>query len=72
MGVESFDDADPVAVAVAGGGEFVEESQVGFEEVGAEAYAEGRFPEAIRLFQDLSLADTFEDFLTIPAYQLID
>jgi malate synthase len=42
------------------------------DEIGPAAYAEGRFPEAIRLFRDLSLADTFEDFLTIPAYQLID
>jgi malate synthase len=40
-------------------------------EVGAEAYAAGRFPEAIELFRKLSLADKFEEFLTIPAYQLI-
>ncbi|MCZ7658692.1 MAG: malate synthase A [Xanthobacteraceae bacterium] len=40
-------------------------------EVGAKAYAEGRFPEAIRLFRELSLSDSFEDFLTIPAYRLI-
>jgi malate synthase len=40
-------------------------------EVGADAYDSGRFPEAIKLFTDLSLADEFEDFLTIPAYKLI-
>jgi malate synthase len=40
-------------------------------ELGAGAYAKGRFPEAIRLFRDLSLSETFEDFLTIPAYRLI-
>ncbi len=40
-------------------------------ELGAGTYAKGRFPEAIRLFRDLSLSDTFEDFLTIPAYRLI-
>ena len=40
-------------------------------EVGAEAYAAGRFPEAIDLFCKLSLAEKFEEFLTIPAYQLI-
>jgi malate synthase len=40
-------------------------------EIGAEAYAEGRFPEAIELFRSLSLADEFIDFLTLPAYQLI-
>ncbi len=40
-------------------------------EVGAEAFAKGRFPEAIALFRTLSLAPEFEDFLTIPAYKLI-
>jgi malate synthase len=40
-------------------------------EVGAKAYASGRFPEAIELFRSLSLADEFEEFLTIPAYRLI-
>jgi malate synthase len=40
-------------------------------EVGAPTYDSGRFPEAIKLFTDLSLADEFEDFLTIPAYKLI-
>ncbi len=38
------------------------------DELGAEAYAKGRFPEAIALFEQLSLAPTFEDFLTVPAY----
>ena len=41
------------------------------EEVGAENYANGRFPEAISLFRDISLAPEFVDFLTIPAYRLI-
>ena len=41
------------------------------EEVGAENYANGRFPEAIALFRDISLAPEFVDFLTIPAYKLI-
>jgi len=41
-------------------------------EVGAAAFDGGRFPEAIRLFSDMSLADTFEEFLTLPAYRLID
>ncbi len=40
-------------------------------EVGAEAFAAGRFDEAIDLFRRLSLADEFEEFLTIPAYRLI-
>lgn len=37
-------------------------------ELGAETYAKGRFPEAIALFETLSLAPSFEDFLTVPAY----
>jgi len=41
------------------------------DEVGADAYAGGRFPEAIALFRDISLAPEFVDFLTIPAYRLI-
>jgi malate synthase len=41
-------------------------------EVGAKAFEGGRFPEAIQLFSDMSLADAFEEFLTLPAYRLID
>ncbi|WP_342359187.1 malate synthase A [Terrarubrum flagellatum] len=40
-------------------------------EVGADAYAKGRFPEAIELFRKLSLAPEFEEFLTLPAYRLV-
>jgi malate synthase len=40
-------------------------------EIGAEAYDKGRFPEAAKLFKQLSLAPDFADFLTTPAYQLI-
>ena len=36
------------------------------------AFEGGRFPEAIKLFSDMSLADEFEEFLTLPAYRLID
>ena len=32
----------------------------------------GRFKEAIDLFSRMSLSDTFEEFLTLPAYRLID
>jgi malate synthase len=48
-----------------------EEMEVVKREVGAEAYARGRFPEAIKLFHDISLAEEFVEFLTIPAYKLI-
>ncbi len=48
-----------------------EEMEVVKEEIGAANYARGRFPEAIALFRDLSMADAFEPFLTLPAYELI-
>ena len=35
-------------------------------------YDSGRFPEAIKLFSDMSLAAEFEEFLTLPAYRLLD
>lgn len=40
-------------------------------EVGEQAFANGRFPEAIALFRKLSLAPEFEEFLTLPAYRMI-
>jgi len=36
-----------------------------------EVYDAGRFPEAIALFRDMSTSETFEEFLTLPAYKLI-
>ncbi len=41
------------------------------KEVGAEAYDSGRFKQAVQLFHDLSLAEDFEDFLTVPAMGLL-
>jgi malate synthase len=41
------------------------------DQLGPDAYDKGRFPEAIRLFRELSMAPTFEEFLTVPAYQLL-
>ena len=41
------------------------------EAIGAETYDRGRFPEAVRLFADMSLAAEFEEFLTLPAYKLL-
>ncbi|HLJ69911.1 MAG TPA: malate synthase A [Roseiarcus sp.] len=35
-------------------------------------FESGRFAEAIKLFSDMSLATEFEEFLTLPAYKLID
>ena len=34
-------------------------------------YDKGRFPEAIKLFSDMSLASGFEEFLTLPAYGML-
>ncbi|HWL87509.1 MAG TPA: malate synthase A, partial [Polyangiaceae bacterium] len=38
-------------------------------EVGEKRYANGKFTEARALFEKLSTADTFEEFLTLPAYE---
>ena len=40
--------------------------------VGEEAYAYGRYDEARAVFERVALAEDFVDFLTIPAYELID
>jgi malate synthase len=41
------------------------------KEVGADEYERGRFPEAIGLFREISLASDFVEFLTIPAYRVL-
>ncbi len=41
-------------------------------EVGEDAFSGGRFDEARRLFHDLSLAPQFEEFLTLPAYTILE
>lgn len=40
--------------------------------VGEDQYRESRFDEAVQLFEAVALSDDFAEFLTIPAYQLID
>ncbi|MBS0470586.1 MAG: malate synthase A [Proteobacteria bacterium] len=42
------------------------------EDIGAEAFDGGRFAEARQLFRDLSLAESFEEFLTLPAYEMLE
>jgi len=42
------------------------------EELTPEVYDAGRFVEAIELFRDMSTSQTFEEFLTLPAYKLIE
>ena len=39
---------------------------------GRQAFDGGRFKEATQLFSNMSLSDTFDEFLTLPAYALID
>ncbi len=41
-------------------------------EVGPERFAQGRYEEARVLFERLSTADTLQDFLTVPAYEMLD
>ncbi|WP_066319475.1 malate synthase A [Bacillus sp. FJAT-29814] len=41
------------------------------QEVGEQAYANGRFDKAVKLFDDLILNDEFKDFLTLPGYELL-
>jgi malate synthase len=40
--------------------------------LGDEAWAASRFDDARKLFERVALADDFADFLTVPAYELID
>ncbi len=40
--------------------------------LGAETYAAGRFADATNLFEQVALGEEFVEFLTIPAYALID
>ncbi|MGO9744319.1 MAG: malate synthase A [Roseiarcus sp.] len=42
------------------------------EAIGERDFARSRFADAIHLFAEMSLSPTFEEFLTLPAYKLID
>jgi malate synthase len=39
---------------------------------GEETFSHGRFQDARRIFDRVALSDSFEEFLTLPAYELID
>jgi malate synthase len=41
------------------------------EEVGAARLSHGVFPTAARLFEQMTKSDTFDEFLTLPAYELL-
>jgi malate synthase len=49
-----------------------EETEKIRQEVGADTYDSGRFKEARDIFEQVSLADDFAAFLTLPAYDLLD
>ena len=38
----------------------------------AQAFETGRFAEAIKIFSDMSLAADFAEFLTLPAYEVLE
>ena len=40
--------------------------------VGADAYAAGRYAEGAKLFEEITTADEYVEFLTLPAYTAID
>jgi len=42
------------------------------EEIGEEAFENGRFEEAVKLFDEMIRGDEFREFLTLPAYEYID
>jgi malate synthase len=39
---------------------------------GDDEFAKGRFEDARSVFEDVALGDPFVEFLTLPAYELID
>jgi len=41
------------------------------EEVGATRLSHGVFPTAARLFEQMTKRETFDEFLTLPAYELL-
>ena len=42
------------------------------EEIGVEAYEKGRFAEASKLFEELTVSDHLAEFLTLPGYDFLD
>ena len=50
----------------------LDEEMAALKAVLGAAYDGGRFPEAIRIFSDMSLSEAFEEFLTLPAYEVLD
>jgi malate synthase len=42
------------------------------EAVGGQAYDQGRFKEAVEIFEHVALSEDFVEFLTLPAYEYLD
>jgi malate synthase len=42
------------------------------QEVGASRLTHGVFPTAARLFEQMTKSETFDEFLTLPAYELLN
>jgi len=40
--------------------------------VGEEVYAAGKYAEGAKLFEEITTSEDYPDFLTLPAYRLID
>ena len=41
------------------------------EMLGEQQYASGKYEEAAKMFEQLTLDDDFADFLTLPAYEYV-
>ena len=50
----------------------LDEEMTGLKRTLGEAYEAGRFPEAIGLFTRMTLAEVYEEFLTLPAYEILE
>jgi malate synthase len=50
----------------------LDEEMAALKPVLGAAFETGRFAEAIQLFADMSLSPTFEEFLTLPAYEVLE
>jgi malate synthase len=50
----------------------LDEEMAGLKQTLGAAYEDGRFAEAIRIFADMSLSSECEEFLTLPAYEVLE
>jgi len=50
----------------------LDEEMAGLKQALGGAFETGRFAEAIRIFADMSLAPDCEEFLTLPAYEVLE